>query len=309
MIRYAGVLLVFILIITVLISDVYGASVLPAQEHIYGNSSGNLINLGLFVESKDWIYYSNSFYDYKLYKIKHDGSGRIKLSDDKAVCINIMGDWIYYINLSDHSELYKARLDYSDPTSLEVTVSNFLCVVDDWIYYNDNESKLCRIKINGTGNSRLGEDKANSVNVVGDTIYYINKNDKGRIYALSTDGTNRRLVFDDIAYKLQVVDGWIYYTNNRGLYKVKIDSNQKTILAEGNVQYLNIQGEWIYYVISADTNNLYKARLDGSSRTALKCNDPLMINIVDEWIYYINGSRTPSLYRIKKDGTMNQVAW
>jgi len=59
----------------------------------------------------DWIYYSNGDDDYKLYKIKTDGTGNIKLSDNNSLSIKVAGDWIYYTNSDDNKKMYKTKTD------------------------------------------------------------------------------------------------------------------------------------------------------------------------------------------------------
>jgi len=58
----------------------------------------------------DWIYYCSLRYGMDIYAIKTDGSGRVKLNDDKSESINIVGDWIYYINWDD-GLLYTIKTD------------------------------------------------------------------------------------------------------------------------------------------------------------------------------------------------------
>jgi hypothetical protein len=61
-----------------------------------GNSSGNIVNGGLLALDDGWIYYNSVYDNFGLYKIKLDGSGKTKLCDDYAWCINVVGDWLYY---------------------------------------------------------------------------------------------------------------------------------------------------------------------------------------------------------------------
>ena len=84
------------------------------EEYIRGNSVGNIGNNGFAALQGEWIYYKNSDDDYKLYKIKTDGSKRQKVSDDTFGCINVVGDWIYYSNWSEGYEIYKVKTDGSE---------------------------------------------------------------------------------------------------------------------------------------------------------------------------------------------------
>ena len=60
---------------------------------------------------EDTIYYSNKSDYNKLYKINADGTGKAKLSNNKATYINARHDYVYYVNYSDNENLYKIPVD------------------------------------------------------------------------------------------------------------------------------------------------------------------------------------------------------
>jgi len=91
------------------------APVAPAV-NTRGNSTGNITNGGYAAIQGDVIYYHNGGDNGKLYKIKTDGSGKQKLSDDKADYINVIGDWIYYI-AGRYSNEYGGQV-YDDNTKM-----------------------------------------------------------------------------------------------------------------------------------------------------------------------------------------------
>jgi len=71
-----------------------------------GNTFGNMNNHGIFSLQGDWIYFANNSDNGKLYKVKIDDTGEIKLSDDQAICINVIGEWVYYF---DFSGIYRIK--------------------------------------------------------------------------------------------------------------------------------------------------------------------------------------------------------
>jgi hypothetical protein len=84
-----------------------------------GNTSGNIMNAGLVVKHEGWIYYTvgkrlgQGNYKGWLYKIRTDGSEKVKLSDNKSSYINIVDGTIFYINEGDQLRLYKVEKDGS----------------------------------------------------------------------------------------------------------------------------------------------------------------------------------------------------
>ncbi|HEX2945899.1 MAG TPA: DUF5050 domain-containing protein [Clostridia bacterium] len=66
--------------------------------------------------SGDWIYYEDEKDGRKPYRIRFDGSGRMKLSNDTVqLYLSICGDWVYYYVRSkdDKLDLYRVRADGS----------------------------------------------------------------------------------------------------------------------------------------------------------------------------------------------------
>jgi hypothetical protein len=75
-------------------------------------------------------------------------------------------------------------------------VSDSINVVGEWIYYSNygDNGKIYKIRIDGTENMRLNDDESWFINIVGDWIIYINRSDDSNQYKVHTDGTERQLL-------------------------------------------------------------------------------------------------------------------
>ncbi|MCX7921795.1 MAG: DUF5050 domain-containing protein [Clostridia bacterium] len=60
----------------------------------------------------DWIFYVNTDDGNKIYKVKTDGSARIKINEDSSSQLEMIGDWIYYTNEHDHKNY---RINIQNP--------------------------------------------------------------------------------------------------------------------------------------------------------------------------------------------------
>jgi hypothetical protein len=210
----------------------------------YGNTTGNIVNVGIAAIQGEWIYYSNVSHRGELYKIRVDGSDKTLVGEDNATFINVVGDWVYYSDSFGGEKLYKIRTDGTDLTSLHDNSVWGLLVAGDWLYYVkhlDNganaRTELCKIR---------------------------------------TDGTERTVVYKGETGPMNVVGDWIYFWNEendvRKLCKIRTNGTKYTVLAEGDFNQINVVGEWIYctkkvfgddmYRMGRDT--LYKMRTDGT---------------------------------------------
>ncbi|MCI3918823.1 DUF5050 domain-containing protein [Paenibacillus sp. TRM 82003] len=68
-------------------------------------------NVGPFNVQGDWIYYLDIYDNRSLYKMRTDGTGRVKLTGDAADNILLAGNWIFYQNGDDGSRMYTMSLD------------------------------------------------------------------------------------------------------------------------------------------------------------------------------------------------------
>lgn len=62
---------------------------------------------------ENWIYYINDEDGGKIYRIRTDGSGKVKVNNEKSWLVNVAGDWIYYSNRDENDRFYRIRTDGS----------------------------------------------------------------------------------------------------------------------------------------------------------------------------------------------------
>ncbi|CZQ85562.1 Hypothetical protein Tpal_650 [Trichococcus palustris] len=254
-----------------------------AAVNIIGNTNGNIINGGYAAQQGDWIYYSTK----GIYKIKMDGTEKNKIGDDQAKYINVVGDWIYYTSQG----IYKMKLDGTEKTMLyNDTVPDFMSVSGDWIYFTNGiySGNLYKVKTDGSEKTKISSDPIGYMNIQGDWIYYSN-------------GTRKE------DFKM----GNIYVPGFGNLYKMKLDGSEKTKISDDILGYINVSGDWIYYVDSVTTENssgianLYRIKTDGTEKNKLNDDETPFINVVGDWIYYSNGGDSGKLYKMKTDGSGN----
>ena len=209
-----------------------------------------------------------------------------------------MGDWIYYKDHNyDNGSLYRIRVDGTGNTRVIDSACFAYSVVGDWVYYSGNsgESDLWKIRTDGTGNQRLLENRA---------IF---------------DGY-RQLRFDGINF--DVAGDWIYILareggahidspyGHYGIYKVRTDGTGGAWLIEtkaNTTSELTISGGWIYYSLfdEDDKISLYRVRLDGTGNTKL-AEGIGMGHVVGDLIIFGDPDRGGVLLKMKTDGTGRQ---
>lgn len=142
-----------------------------------------------------WVYYTDGYDDFSLYKIKTDGTDKTKLNGRGSFQITVSGDYVYFVTSNESSswgDLYRIRTDGTGETKLsEIGVS--FNVSNGWIYYcymnyiNDKwELSLHKMRTDGTDDVKLCDGVSAYLYIAGDWIYYY---DGDVWYSMKTDGT------------------------------------------------------------------------------------------------------------------------
>ncbi|NRV13286.1 hypothetical protein DFH46_000837 [Clostridium beijerinckii] len=83
-----------------------------------------------------YCFYSNKSDSDKLYKVNGDGTGKAKLSNDKATFINASKDYVYYVNYSDNENLYKIPVGGGRSEKITNEYGTNITILDDKIFFN-----------------------------------------------------------------------------------------------------------------------------------------------------------------------------
>ena len=175
----------------------------------------------------------------------------------------------------------------NNPNNVMRPFSGGMCGVvasqGDWIYYVQQIGRIIKVKTDGTDAQGVFESSGFSyiecLNVIGDTIYYIN----GGIWSIKTDGTARKQLTTKRARNLLVrgTTGWFAVldnsdatiatpprSNNYDLYQIDLLTGETDLLAQNASGYglkTVIDDDLIY----VDGNTVYKRSLSTGSQSVL----------------------------------------
>ena len=118
----------------------------------------------------------------------------------------------------------------------------------------------------------VSEDVAENAVAWDNWIYYANGSDGYKPYRVKLDGTGRTKIANDETLFMSVAGDWLFYSNlsdGEKLYRVKTDGSQRIKLSEDRVGYLNIDQRFVYYTNTSHGNALFRIKPDGSERMKL----------------------------------------
>ena len=215
----------------------------------------------------NWIYYACSYTDFEgnhrwgIAKMCVDGTKKqILLSNINVLGFRIEGDYLYLINGDDNESIYVAKTDGTGLKKLTSHPSNryinYFVVSDGYVYYNNiyNYSGeyygFYRVKNDGTDFKAYGT-YCFFTEVKDDYIYCQFPYDPDfKLYKMSVDGSETKLVIDDILDGYIVTDNYIYYENyneNYALYRINKDGSGKTLIDNSHCTIVGSFGDWVVY--------------------------------------------------------------
>lgn len=147
------------------------------------------------------VYYSNKTGD--LYVATTTGIEALKITPEGVSIkeFQVKDDWIYYYNETENA-LYRVKTDGSNNQLFSQYVnSNIYNVSKDKIYFFDEvNKKIASIGFDGNGYKEIVNISTNKtrINVVGDTIYYLdashNESKIYQMYRIKTNGGNAKTI-------------------------------------------------------------------------------------------------------------------
>ncbi|HCW04019.1 MAG TPA: hypothetical protein DGK91_05460 [Clostridium sp.] len=154
--------------------------------------------VGRFFVRGDNVYYSNSAKGMKIYRVDIDGKNNELFSSVSVVNYAYEKGVIYYVNAGDN-KIYSLNLQNKASKKIVDDVVMAINVKDGFIYYSlKSDGSLYKVKVDGTGRTSISGEKvglslANAkISVDAGWIYYTNSRDENRLYAITTEGRNKK---------------------------------------------------------------------------------------------------------------------
>jgi len=185
---------------------------------------------------------------------------------------------------------------------------------DDWFYYvnTDDSKRLYKANKDFSENIRIGSDSVKQFYIDKNEIFYIKddytENEKG-IYKMNLDGTNsQQIAKGDISF-LNISDDALYYCGGAyggNLYKIDKDGRNSKTLIEGKIIYPNIVNGWVYYINTIDNNSIYRFRLDGGYNVKISNTPSKCLNADNKKVYFSNSYNS---YFMNHDGSFKNILY
>ena len=289
-----------------------------------GNTAGNLYNGGLFCEDDGYVYFSNPYDNYALYRMKPNETELEKLIGTETGSINAAGKYIYFYQKGSGSGegfgyvisttgVYRAEKENPHNIScLDRVLSENIVLADNSIYSNSASQQegvsLKRIDISGDNKEALLDYKVVPACVSNSTLYFAKPVENGHLMALKVGSKSASDILAEDIY-MPIVEGNLVYCidihNNYALVCFDLTSGEKTVLANERTDMFNVSDQYIYYQTAGDTPQLKRVSKDGSSSEVVADGAYNSINLTSQYAYFTKfGAETP-VYKTPVNGAIS----
>ncbi|MCM1182111.1 MAG: DUF5050 domain-containing protein [Roseburia sp.] len=311
------------LAIAVIISTRNRNSVPENPDNLFGNTSGNLYNGGMFCESDGYVYFSNPYDNNALYRMLPDETQAERIVASETSSLNADGKFLYFYQSGSGSGagfgyvvsstgVYRVQKDNpKNIKCLDKIVGGHVVLAGNSVFYTcaGDTVALSRIDITGENKEIVLEKDILPASIDGSYFYYSN-NDGTNLHVMAMNrntGSSRKALAEDIY--MPVVEGETLYGidvhNNYALVRINLADGSKTTLDAERTDLLNVTGSYIYYQTSGPTPQLRRIGKDGSNMEVVADGAYNTINATSRYVYFTRFSNTLPIYKTPVSGPVN----
>ncbi|HHU52993.1 MAG TPA: protein kinase [Clostridiaceae bacterium] len=269
-----------------------------------GNSLGNSAVAGgaYAAQSEDFIFFISNGNIYKM--SENEAETELLVEGKDATALSCYNDWLYY---SSDGNILQTNIHTLETDILCADLTGVLHILNDH-YYVETDDGLYLLNIT-TGNiSSLNNiPSSQSLNIVDDSIFYIDEKDRF-LYNSNLNSNHSIRILERNCNSICLFEDTLFCAVNDGddegteeLLLIRDDFEEAEILTEINAAMINATINGIYY-INAHDGTINLCSFDGRIRNRISKNYAADMNIVGDWIFYHNASDGNRLWCVRLNG-------
>lgn len=190
----------------------------------------------------------------------------------KRGVINTMllnGNRIYYqfYNKESGFTLYHISTTGKEDTQVTEYIANPACGYLNYIYFNgtQNDHNLYRLDVQNDQITRIFDGNMWNPTYAGGYLYYTDLSDGYRLGRLNLNSGESEIISDRRADFFNVSDQYVFFQTagdeEAGLYRIRLDGSEETLLASGVYSNLSVTSQYLYFT-AYDSTTMYHCSLN-----------------------------------------------
>ena len=326
------ILAVIVILAVILLLRYKNRVTLYDDESTTGNTSGNLLNGGLFCEADDIIYFSNPYDEGTLYTMDTNLENIKQINKDNVSYLNVAGKYIFYTKRNDKKEvdsdfflslsttgLFRTDLKGGNMAKLYEKPTQAACLYGNNIYYQHYDTEkgllLYASKIDGSEDKMLLEEPCAPFAISNDTIYYAGYNSNHAIHSMNIGGTGDQILYDGNCTAVTMQGDYLYFMDmddNYSLKRISVSGGTPETLVSDRLATYNVSddGNTVYCQIDNGTENgLYELSIDTMSLNLIASGNFNYLNLTDDYLFYQEYDQSKLYILNRASGATEEWKW
>ena len=213
------------------------------------------------------------FHNSGVYRINQNGTNLKNYSGSPSTYLTLKGNDLYYLEYSANNglDLYRHKIDRSEKRRLlDNEIQPALITDQELLYVEPEKHEFKSLLLKSYTTNTAFEGFYQYPILLEDYIYYINPNDKNKLYRMNRDGTEPTVLVKNncSTYNITNSGKYLYYQINeskkKGIYRLDLESMKSEKLKSGRFKQIHVTDNYVFF---KDYNNtdLYFMAADGAS--------------------------------------------
>lgn len=292
---------------------VYQGRMVWNEEGAIGNTSGNLLNGGLFCEGNGVVYFSNPSDDGALYSMDMECGNFKKLCNDRVSEINYAGNYLLYSRKNYQKESINGEMMAFNTKGLyrlQLNNKRIKCFYDGamgvvslygndvfYQHYTDQEGiQLYGVRLDGEKNELKQDNSMNPSAIRNEKIYYASDTESGMFTwdivtkeKVSISGMNYYgcLLAEDSVYTLDLQNGY-------SIVRMDLDGGHAETIVDEMCSVFNVSadGDYIYYQVDDGKHARLECKnLDNGKVTVIQEGNYNRIHLIGQYLFFADYSK------------------
>nr|WP_300816007.1 DUF5050 domain-containing protein [uncultured Acetatifactor sp.] len=233
---------------------------IEADTTVYGNTAGNIMSGGLFLEDDDYFYLYHG-YDNCVYRTDRKTGVSDKLVDGYCLQLNMV-DGKIYANMAQDESIVEIEPESGQVTEIRKGAVEYLMSADRELYFTDaSDSSLRKFSLDSMEETVLVDRPIVTPCIYKDRVYFALDSDGHYLYSVPREGEALTQVNEVHSYMPVIYKDRIYYLGMEDeAYSIRcmgLNGSGESIIADTDAAFMNLFGSRLYYADGADSSKVY----------------------------------------------------
>lgn len=274
---------------------------IEADTTVYGNTAGNIMGGGLFLEDETYFYLYHG-YDNCVYRTDKQTGMSDKLVDGYCLQLNMV-DGKLYANMAQEESIVEIDPESGQVTELRKGSVEYLMSADRELYFMDvSDGSLRKLALDSMEETVLVNRPIVTPCIYKDRVYYALDSDEHCLYSVPREGGEASKINEVYSYMPTLYRDRIYYLGvENGKYSIRsmgLDGSGERVMADVDAVTMNLSGDRLYYVDAADRSKVCFLDLGA------ECPVPEIVDLEQQIEKAVNKYAIESVSEYRLDGYM-----